>query len=98
MRYGAFPYIGEKYYFFQYIELYIVFCYCYTCYYLWGKKSKNAEQEVVLEVVMNSREFNSSIFTGGKSQWLSEWAGHNALYEANIFRDHTGSVDVNELE
>ena len=49
-------------------------------------------------MIMNSQEFNSSIFTRGKSQWLSEWAGHNALYEANILRDHTGSVDLNELE
>ncbi len=62
------------------------------------KIKTKAEQEVILEVIMNSQEFNSSIFTRGKSQWLSEWAGHNALYEANIFRDRTGSVDLNELE
>jgi len=55
----------------------------------------------VLDYIIASPEFDPNVFTRGKDVWMSEWAGHNYLYNYmgfGFFRGSTGSVDLNEEE
>ena len=65
------------------------------------KVKTKAEKQAILEVVMASPEFDSTIFTRGMESWLSEWAGHNDLYSIASWTPlgkNLADVDLNEEE
>jgi len=60
-----------------------------------------AEREAILDVIIASPEFDSTIFTRGKDFWMAEWTGHNFFYDYlfwTFLGDNLADVDLNERE
>ena len=59
------------------------------------------EKEAVLDVIFNSDEFDSSVFTRSKIDYITEWNAHNnfyALFSWTPWGDNARDVDLNELD
>ncbi|MBR3987926.1 MAG: hypothetical protein IKK10_01325 [Clostridia bacterium] len=57
-------------------------------------------QETILNIIIESPEFDPEVFTRSKESWLAEWRGHNAVFIFGhaSWRENTRHVDLNELE
>ena len=59
-----------------------------------------AEQEAILDVIIESPEFDPSVFKRGKVNWLREWRGHNIIFDlaTGTTKERARHVDLNEGE
>jgi RHS repeat-associated protein len=54
-----------------------------------------SERRAIMETIMASPEFDTSVFTRSRNSYLREWNGHNRFY-SSIKSERLGSVDLNE--
>lgn len=63
------------------------------------KVKTRAEKQAILEVVIDSPEFDDNVFKRGMDSWIAEWEGHNFLYYSPIgiiFDEKLGSANLDE--
>lgn len=63
-------------------------------------KTKSEINEMLDKIITNeyfSLLFNNG-FTRAKASMMREWKAHNVLYRSGIFKERTGSVDLNQDE
>ena len=59
------------------------------------------EKEAILDVIINSDEYDPSVFTRSKDDYLTEWNAHNnfyAMFSWTPWGDNAKDVDLNELD
>ena len=60
------------------------------------KIRKSADMSAIIKLIKAEAMKRKLRYKRSKSSWLTEWKAHNYMYDNNVERDRTASVDLEE--